>query len=212
MTITASDPGSLIPGTAVLTVTPAVLVAVVVTPPVASIGVGQSEQFTATGTYSDLSTKNLTSSVSWSSSTPGTATVSASGLATGVATGAVTITASDPGSLIPGIAVLTVTGGTTSPPDPTLTLSPSSGLRRTAVTITGTGFAAGQTVTMMYMSGRKKPKRASSTLCTGTVASDGSFSCNGTIPRRLRAGAKGQKTVMAKVPGESPVTTLFTLL
>ena len=109
VTITATDPSTGIPGTAALTVTPAVLVSIAVTPPVASIGDGQSEQFTATGTYSNLSTQNLTNSVTWSSSKAATASISSTGLATGVATGAVTITATDPSTGIPGTAALTVT-------------------------------------------------------------------------------------------------------
>ena len=88
-------------------VTP-VLVSIAVTPPVGSISVGQTEQFTATGTYSNLSTKNLTGSVTWSSSNTADATVSSGGLASGVAAGLVTITATDPATKIPGTAALTV--------------------------------------------------------------------------------------------------------
>ena len=57
-TITATS--GLISGTAALTVTPAVLVSISVTPAVASIAAGDTQQFTATGPYSDLSTQNLT--------------------------------------------------------------------------------------------------------------------------------------------------------
>ena len=89
-TITATS--GLISGTAVLTVTPAVLVSITVSPATASVAAGDTQQFTATGTYSDLSTADLTDSVTWSSSVTATATVSntsgSQGLATGVATGA----------------------------------------------------------------------------------------------------------------------------
>ena len=53
-TITATS--GLIFGTAALTVTPAVLVSIGVSPVTASIAAGHTQQFTATGTYSDLST------------------------------------------------------------------------------------------------------------------------------------------------------------
>ena len=43
------------------------LVSIAVTPANPSIGKGATQQFTATGTYSDSSTQNLTSSVTWSS-------------------------------------------------------------------------------------------------------------------------------------------------
>ena len=46
-----------------------------------------TQQFTATGTYSDLSTANLTDSVTWSSSLTGTATVSNTSGSQGLATG-----------------------------------------------------------------------------------------------------------------------------
>ena len=111
VTITATDPSTGIPGTAALTVTPAVLVAIVVTPAVGSIGIGQTQQFTATGTYSNLTTQNLTNSVTWSTSKAARHGHHRrpQGLATGVANGAVTITATDPSTDIPGTAALTVT-------------------------------------------------------------------------------------------------------
>jgi hypothetical protein len=73
---------------------PATLVSIAVTPSTVSVVVGSSQQFTATGKYSDSTTKDLTSSASWSSSAPGVATVSSSGLATAVASGQTGINAS----------------------------------------------------------------------------------------------------------------------
>jgi hypothetical protein len=65
-----------------------------VTPASPVISAGGTQQFTATGTYTDNSTQNITSSVTWSSSTTSVATINAAGLATGVAAGSTTITAS----------------------------------------------------------------------------------------------------------------------
>ncbi|HEY7946917.1 MAG TPA: Ig-like domain-containing protein, partial [Acidimicrobiales bacterium] len=45
---------------------PPLLTAITVSPAVTSIAKGQTQQFTATGVYSDLSTKDLTDSVTWS--------------------------------------------------------------------------------------------------------------------------------------------------
>jgi uncharacterized protein YjdB len=59
----------------------------------ASLVVGSTQQFTATGTYSDSSTADISSQVTWNSDTPTAATISSTGLATGVAAGAVNITA-----------------------------------------------------------------------------------------------------------------------
>jgi 6-phosphogluconolactonase (cycloisomerase 2 family) len=60
----------------------------------AHLKVGSTQQFTATGTFSDGSTSDISSSVTWNSGTAATATISASGLATGVAAGTTAITAS----------------------------------------------------------------------------------------------------------------------
>jgi hypothetical protein len=70
-----------------------ILVSVAVTPVNPSIAIGATQQFTATGTYSDNSTQNMTASVTWSSSDTTKATISNTGLATVVAAGTVTITA-----------------------------------------------------------------------------------------------------------------------
>jgi len=98
-------------GTASLTVTPAVLVSIAVGPAAPSIAKGTLQPFTATGTYSDGSSKDLTTAVTWTSGTPSVATVSTQagteGLASGVAQGTAAIVAAF-GS-ISGSATLTVT-------------------------------------------------------------------------------------------------------
>ena len=57
------------------------------TPANASIAAGSTQQFTATGTYSDGSTADLTSQVTWSSSNSAVATMNSTGLATAIAGG-----------------------------------------------------------------------------------------------------------------------------
>ena len=77
-----------------LTVTAAVLTSITVTPADSSIRVNGTQQFTATGNYSDQTTVDITSSVVWGSSKPSVATIiSNSGLATGVSLGSTTISA-----------------------------------------------------------------------------------------------------------------------
>jgi hypothetical protein len=93
--ITATQGGVVSPNDP-LAVTAAVvtLTSIAVTPASPSIGIGNTLQFTATGTYSDNSTKNITSSVTWASSNTLFATIGISaGLATGVAVGTTEITA-----------------------------------------------------------------------------------------------------------------------
>jgi Big-like domain-containing protein len=82
------------------------LTSVSVTPPSASVGLGATEQFTATGKYSDNTSADLSSTASWTSATPSVATVSSSGLATAAASGSTTIMASLSG--ISGTATLNV--------------------------------------------------------------------------------------------------------
>jgi uncharacterized protein YjdB len=91
VTITATS-GS-VSGTTSLTVTSATLVSIAVTPSNSSMAIGTTKQFTATGTFSDSSTQDITASVLWSSSDPTVATINNQGLASSVAAGSITITA-----------------------------------------------------------------------------------------------------------------------
>jgi uncharacterized protein YjdB len=63
-------------------------------PSPASVAQGSSLQLTVTGTYSDNSTRPLTTGVTFSSNAEGIATVSTSGVVTGVSVGSATLTAS----------------------------------------------------------------------------------------------------------------------
>ncbi len=105
--------------------TPAVLVSIEVTPANPSIALGTTQQFTATGIFSDNSSQDLTNSVTWSSADTSIATISnqagAAGLASSQAIGSTTITATS-GS-VSGSTSLTVTAGvlvsiTVTPPNP----------------------------------------------------------------------------------------------
>jgi uncharacterized protein YjdB len=111
-TITATSGG--ISGSTTLTVTPATLVSIAITPTNPSIAEGTTRQFTATGTYSDNTTQDLTTAVTWSSSNTGVATISnaagSKGSASSVAAGSTTITATSGG--ISGSTTLTVTPAT----------------------------------------------------------------------------------------------------
>jgi hypothetical protein len=100
-----------ISGSTTLTVTPPTLNSIAVTPVNPSITKGATQQFIATGTYSNASTQNLTNSVTWTSSNGTVATISGSGLATGVAAGASSIVATL-GSIASPADTLTVTAPT----------------------------------------------------------------------------------------------------
>lgn len=96
-----------ITGSTVLTVTSAapVLVSIAVTPANASIPLGETLQYTATGTYNNGTTANLTNTATWNAS--GAATISTGGLAKGVTEGTSTISANV--GTVAGTAILTVT-------------------------------------------------------------------------------------------------------
>lgn len=95
VTITAAYSG--VSGTAPLTVSPATLVSIQVSPADASLPVTYTLQYQALGTFSDGSTRDLTALATWVSSNPTVATVSSAtgsqGLATGVGVGTTTISA-----------------------------------------------------------------------------------------------------------------------
>ena len=85
---TISATSGSISGSTTLTVTSATLVSIAVTPANPSIANGLTEQFTATGTYTDNSTQNLTTQVTWSSSNTAVATVSNASGSQGLASSA----------------------------------------------------------------------------------------------------------------------------
>jgi len=105
------------------------LLSIAVTAVNSSIAVGVTDQFTATGTYSNGTTQNLTSSVTWSSSSTAVATISSAGLATGVAAGSATIKATS--GTISGSTGLTVTAPVTLV---SIAVTPASA----SVTVSGT--------------------------------------------------------------------------
>jgi uncharacterized protein YjdB len=104
-TITAKFSGKT--ATTVLNVTPAALLSIKVTPIKPTVSKNGTEQFAAVGSYSDHTTKVLTTQVTWTSSKATVATINkTTGLAKGVAQGTTTITAKL-GSIL-GTTTLTV--------------------------------------------------------------------------------------------------------
>ena len=97
------------------------LVSLQVSPVNPSIAMGSTQQFLAIGTFSDSSTQDLTTQVSWSSGGPSVATIASGGLASSIGQGSSLITATAHGG-ISGTATLTVTNA----PSTTYTLFSSS--------------------------------------------------------------------------------------
>src|SRR5205807_2059347 len=93
-TATVSATSNSISNSTSITVGSPALVSIAISPAGGSIAKGTSQQFTATGTYSDGSLQDLTSAVSWSSSSIAVATIGGTGLAIGAGIGTAAITAS----------------------------------------------------------------------------------------------------------------------
>lgn len=89
-----------------VTVKQKALVSMSVTPTASSLPLGTTQQFTATATFADGSSQDLTSTASWSSANPAVATISNSGLAISVGTGGTEISATS--GTVTASATLTV--------------------------------------------------------------------------------------------------------
>jgi hypothetical protein len=94
-TVTISATASGVKGTTTLTVGTGTLVSMAITPANPSVATGSQQQFTATGSFNDGTTQDITLTTHWSSSSAGVATIanapSVAGLATTKATGTTTI-------------------------------------------------------------------------------------------------------------------------
>jgi hypothetical protein len=168
------------------------LTSIAVTPANPTILVGATQQFAATGTYSDGSTMNLTSQATWSSSSATTVSVSASGLATAVSAGTATLSA----------ALAGVKGSTT------LTVTAPATLSSIAVTPANPNLLAGAaqqiTATGTYSDGSTKnvTSQASWTSSNTTVAT---MNASG-LATALSAGSTTIKAALAGVTGSTLLT------
>lgn len=122
---------------------PKALVSIAVSPANPSMPVAARQQFTATGTYSDNTTEDLTAQVSWSSSYTAVATISSAGLATAVAVGSTTVKASL-GS-VSGATALTVSPDSTASNVLPVTVSRSLGSAPNTALVSVTVCATGTT-------------------------------------------------------------------
>jgi hypothetical protein len=84
-------------GSGTITVSKIALVSLTIQPAEASIRQMVSQQFTAMGSFSDGSTRDLTRSVAWTSMAPLLAPIKATGVASGILTGSTVITATSQG-------------------------------------------------------------------------------------------------------------------
>jgi trimeric autotransporter adhesin len=177
--------------TASLTVTPAVLTNIVVTPITTVVGVNGNVQFTATGVFSDNSTQDLSSLVVWTSSNGAFATISATGLASGISTGSLTITATS--GTLSGSAMLNVTTATLQ----SITISPDSPIvpphSRTQLTAIG-HFSDGSTQVLSGVSWRSSSPQYAMVSSSGVLRSKNAKNKAVTVSAKLN-GISGSTSV-----------------
>lgn len=168
------------------------IVSIALSPASAQIKPTGTQQYTATGTFGDNSTGDVTTRVTWVSSATNIATIDATGLATAVALGTSNITARS-GSVISNISVLTVSNKTilsisVSPQNQTLTAGNQQQYTATANYSDGTF-------------GDITPSASwnSSSTAVATITSPGGFAT---------AVATGQTTISASLNGVVGTTTL----
>lgn len=197
-TITAAYQG--LTGSATLTVTPATLVSIAITPVTSSIALGTFQQYNAIGTYSDNSTLDISDSVTWSSTSLSVAVISnaggeTNGLATSTGVGSTTIKATS-GSIVSNSATLTVTSATLQ----SITVTPSNTTiaRKSTQQFIATGIFSDNSVQVLTMAATW-----SSSATTVAVISNASNS------KGLATGVGvGSATITARFGGITGSTTL----
>ena len=150
----------------------ATLVSIAVTPSNQAILIGGTQQFTATGTYSDGSTLNLTGQATWSSSDSNIASIGKNGLVLGVSSGSVVISAK--------LGDITGTANLTSqvPPPIITTQSLASGVQSIFYSATLTASAGTSPYTWSIINGSLPDGLSlglNSGVISGTPTTSGSF-------------------------------------
>jgi uncharacterized protein YjdB len=200
-TITATLSGKV--ATATVTVTSATLTGISVSPSTASVRVGKTYPFTASGTFSNGTTSDITSEVTWTSSSTSIASISNASSTKGVATGvsasstAVTITAAM--SSLSATASLTVTEATIV----SIQIAPS-----TTQTIAA-GDTQAYTVTAVYENGTTAALQTGVTWTSSNTAVATVAATSGGGGRPVPPGAGGE-TATAVAPGTTTISASYT--
>ncbi|MGA7783427.1 MAG: kelch repeat-containing protein [Candidatus Acidiferrales bacterium] len=203
----AGSPGSVC-GSTLATVGPPALVSIAVTPSPGIVAAGLTLQFHATGTYTDGTTPDITSLVTWNSSLTGFATISnaagTQGLATGVAPGATMITATL-GAVGSASVTLTVTPAVletiaVTPTNPTIsTVAPGNTVQFTATGTFSDGSKQNLTTTATWGSSNTGVATISNAAGSQGLATAGGTPGPTTITATL-SGIIGMTTLTAAVP------------
>ena len=188
---TVSATLSKVTGSATFTVTDAVLVSIAITPANPKVFLGTLNQFTATGTYSDKSTKDITGSVTWSSSNQSVASINGGGLVTALALGSLTISATS--NSITGSTAVTVQSSVLT----SITIFPANG--SIAVSTTEQFHALGNYSDGSVQNLTRQVTWASSNTAVLQIVSGGNS-------RGLAPGATTVSATLGTVSGSTPFT------
>jgi YD repeat-containing protein len=223
-TITASLNGGSAAST--ITVTPAELVTLTLSPQSLTLIVGEVQLFTATGTMTDGTTQDFTTRVTWASSNQNVASIDTTEFATALAIGVATIsasftTSSGPVSANTTVTVLTPPPLTLTPATATvrvtdvvsLTINSASPARYGGLLITLTPSGIGRVlapISVQLLEGQ------SSATVTITGAAPGGVTLTATAPARLAGSSTltviPQPPVMTGFsPTQGPVGTVVTI-
>jgi parallel beta-helix repeat protein len=163
----------------------ATLTTIAITPPTATVAIGQTSAFTATGTYSDTTTADLTTQVTWSTINTAIASIDSAGTASGIALGSTSVSASFNGITSP-TASLTVAA---IPLNPVSALFPTNGanwndyVQGTVSAATDTACNAASDTACVHGGERRVVVATGMSSCAGLTASDdlGAFNwkCDG---------------------------------
>ncbi|HET7500992.1 MAG TPA: Ig-like domain-containing protein, partial [Kofleriaceae bacterium] len=167
-----------------------VLEAVSISPPAPALPVGMTLQLTATGSFSDATTSDVSKAATWSSSDKAVATVSATGVVTGVSAGSATITASFSG--VTGSTSVTITAAT---------------LQTLEVTPTDPSVPAGITQQLIAMGMFSDGSKLDLTTLV-TWSSDDTAHVTVSATGLVKAVAKGSATITASLGVVSGMTTI----
>ena len=182
----------------------AALVSITMTPNASSLEIGEAQQFKAIGTYADGRQRDLTGSVTWTSSSNSTVTVNGTGVALGVAEGDATIRASSGAvcgtqSIIIGARGFSITASPSSlsvaqgkQGKSTITTTVKGGFNN-AISLSATGVPSGTTVNFS-----PNPIPAPGAGRSNMTISVGQSTSTGTYPITVtgRAGNYRQTTIV----------------
>ena len=187
---------------------PPTLTSIAVTPANPSIITGASQQFTATGTYSDGSTQNVTSQATWISSNTLAATINAGGLAAALSAGTTTISAALAG--VTNSTALTVL----SAPLAITTTSLANGVVNVAYTGALTANGGTLPYTWSISSGSLPPGLTltpSSGVITGTPSATGSVSFTAQVMDAGNPAQTATKSLSITIVIPAPVPEMVTI-